>query len=197
MNVLVFDTETTGLSNSRLPPHDPSQPDLIQMGAILYDDERDVIRGEINLIVHDPAVAVPEGAANVHGIKTEIAAQYGLPLVVVMATFNNLLKIADATVCHNAPYDLIVAKKAYYKLNRPHPFSEKPAMCTMEMLTDKMNLPPSQRMRDKGMTQPKPPSLMEAYRFVTGGLSFEGAHDAMADVRATLEIYKWIKRNMT
>jgi DNA polymerase-3 subunit epsilon len=192
MIYLVYDTETTGLTRNGLPPHDPSQPDLIQLGAILWDSEKDMVRGEINLIIREDGVVVPDGAAGVHGIRTEIAAQFGLPLLLPIAAFNNLARIADAFVCHNAAYDLVVMKKAYYKVKKDHPFNDKPNLCTMEALTNIMRLPPSARMREKGMNKPKPPSLMEAYGFVTGGKSFDNAHDAMADVRATLEIQKWL-----
>lgn len=193
MNVLIYDTETNGLTRRELPPHAPEQPDLLQMGAILYDDERDMVRGEINLIVHDPAVIIPVNASNVHGIRAEIAAQFGVPLMIAMAAFNNLAKCADAFVCHNAEYDIVVAKKAYYKIKKDHPFNDKPSLCTMEKLTDVMKLPPTDRMRAAGFTKYKPPSLMASYQFVTGGKSFDNAHDAMADVRATLELYKWLK----
>ncbi len=196
MIVLVYDTETTGFTERNLPATHPSQPDLVQMGAILYDDQTQMVRGEINLVVaQDEGVKIPSGASDVHGIKDAVAAQFGLPLVLVMATFNNLAKVADAFVCHNAEYDLVVAKKAYHKVKRDHQFNDKPSLCTLELLKPIMKLPPSERMRAKGMTMYKSPSLMEAYRFVTGGKSFEGAHDASADVHATVEIWKWLKEH--
>jgi DNA polymerase-3 subunit epsilon len=195
MNILVFDTETTGLTQSNLPATHPSQPLMVQLGAILYHLETGLVRAELNAIVRLPEGAtVPPQAANVHGITTEVANTFGLPLVVVLAMFNNIAKCADVFVCHNADFDLVVTKRAYHMVDRPHPFDSTPVFCTMKNLSPIIKLPPTDRMRAKGMNSYKPPSLMEAYGFVTGGGTFDGAHDAMADVRATLEVAKYLMK---
>lgn len=48
--ILVFDTETTGLPAFNLPAEDPSQPHIVQLVAILYDNNRRVI-SELNVLV--------------------------------------------------------------------------------------------------------------------------------------------------
>ncbi len=198
MNVLVFDTETTGFVAESQPPTSAAQPDLVQLGAILFDAADNRIRGELNVIAQlDPGVRVPTGASSVHGITTEACAQYGIPLLIVMAAFNNLAKAADMFVCHNARFDTVVMQRAYHKVNRPHPFADKPVMCTMEAATPIIRVPPTEKMLRAGRTHWKKPNLQEAYGHVTGGLSFDGAHDAMADVRATLEVWKWLQTQTT
>jgi DNA polymerase-3 subunit epsilon len=194
MHVLVWDTETTGLTNDRLPSSHASQPDLVQLGAILVNQDTGQVRGELNLIVKPEGrfTSMPSQASDVHGITYDVAEQFGVPLVIAMAAFNNLSKAADAFVAFNASYDRVVTEKAYHLLGKPHPFQEKPVICAKEAMDPIMQLPPTPRMIAAGRgNQFKAPNLREAYAFVTGGGTFEGAHDAMADVRATAVVYRW------
>ncbi|SJM53038.1 3'-5' exonuclease [Gulosibacter sp. 10] len=98
--IAVFDTETTGV--------DPAQARLVTAFVGLLDAEGELERGSDWLA--DPGVEIPERAAAVHGITTEIARAEGAPIAEV------LQKIADslawiarhgiALVIYNAPYDL-------------------------------------------------------------------------------------------
>jgi DNA polymerase III epsilon subunit-like protein len=191
--ILAFDTETTGKLEYRLPATDARQPDIVQIGAILYDTERDQVRGELNVIVKpEGRFTVPAEAANVHGIQTEDAERFGIPLIIALAAFNNLGRLADAFVCHNIGYDIPVSKKAYHILGKPHPFDEKPSICTMLAMTPILKLPKPFKARPDDPY--KWPNLQEAYAHVTGGGTFDGAHDAMADVRATITVFKWVNQ---
>lgn len=196
MIVMVFDTETTGVLNRRLPVTHASQPDVVQVGAILRCDETGRVYGELNLIVKpEGRFTVPAEAARVHGITTETAEQFGVPLIIAMAAFNNLAKGADAFVGHNIEFDVGIMTKAYSLVNKPHPFDSKPAICTKDGMDPIMKLPPTERMKQFGHGNKfKAPNLTEAYGFVTNGGTFDGAHDAMADVRATCVVYDWMRR---
>ena len=72
---LFFDTETTGFPNKKSPLDDPSQPHLVQLGAVLCDGR--VVRAQLDLIVN-PGVPIPEKATAVHGITDEMAAKCGV-----------------------------------------------------------------------------------------------------------------------
>lgn len=62
----------------------------------------------------------------------------------------------------------------------------------MRDATDLVQCPPTERMVAKGMKGFKSPNLQEAYKHFFG-VEFEGAHDAMADVRACKDVFFKLK----
>jgi DNA polymerase-3 subunit epsilon len=180
--ILVFDTETTGKAEFNLPPEHPSQPRLVQLGAQLITPDRRVV-GEINLLVRPDGWTVPADAQAVHGISTEMCATYGLKVETVVLLFAQLLRTAERVVAHNYDFDKLIALRELGPVSPTMAtlFRQKAAYCTMKAATPICRLPGR-------MGTYKWPSLQEAYRhFFSQG--FEGAHDAMADVRACARVY--------
>lgn len=183
--ILVFDTETTGLAEFKLPPEHDRQPRLVQLGAILYDKERRV-RAEANLIVKPEGFEVPLQASNVHGMTTKIALEYGMSEKAVLQLFLGMCRKATTLVAHNIQYDGIVIGRALHIHGMKHePPSNK--VCTMLAMTEICKLPGN-------YGKYKWPQLQEAYKHIFGE-NFVGAHDAMADVRACAEVYFWLQDN--
>jgi DNA polymerase-3 subunit epsilon len=52
---------------------------------------------------------------------------------------------------------------------------------------------PTDKMMAAGFRRHKNPTLAEAYEILLGKPPFAGAHNALADVRATVEIYRCLK----
>src|SRR6478736_2476382 len=125
---LVLDTETTGLLKKGLPVDHPSQPRIVQLGAILYSEEG-LVRAELNLIVKPDGWTVPVEASNVHGITTEIAEQFGVPIAFALTVLNQLVKLADTVVAHNYDYDNPVIDGEFARLGKPSPLKDKPNFC--------------------------------------------------------------------
>lgn len=96
----VFDTETTGV--------DPHEARIVTAFVGLIDARGDVERGTDWLA--DPGVEIPEQAAAVHGITTEMAQAEGEPAAQVVAAVRAAIEwIARhrvPLVVFNAPYDL-------------------------------------------------------------------------------------------
>ena len=85
---LVFDTETTGLPkqyNAPLTDFD-NWPRLVQLAWQLHDDKGQLVENH-NLLVKPEGFIIPIDAQMVHGISTEHATKYGLPLQEVLDTF--------------------------------------------------------------------------------------------------------------
>ncbi|QUY61501.1 exonuclease domain-containing protein [Gulosibacter molinativorax] len=98
--VAVFDTETTGV--------DPTEARLVTAFVGMLDAGGDMERGTDWLA--DPGVEIPEQAAAVHGITTEMARAEGEPIAEVLekvvASLNWIAKHGLALVIYNAPFDL-------------------------------------------------------------------------------------------
>ena len=93
MNLLFFDTETTGKADFTAPPDAPHQPHLVELGALLVSDQgRELAR--LEMLVRPDGWTIPADATRVHGITTERAAREGLPLEEVFAAFLALARSA-------------------------------------------------------------------------------------------------------
>lgn len=188
MGVLFFDTETTGFPNRQLPLDHPDQPHVCQIGAILMDADKKV-RAEINLIIKPDGWVIPEEASRIHGITQQTAERYGVAAKGALSLFYRLAETAGCIVAHNAGFDKllieIMGERTGLQPKRPI-FSN--LFCTMQKSKDVLKLPPTEKMIAAGRTHYKQPNLQEAHKFFFG-VEFEGAHDAMADVRACRDIY--------
>lgn len=179
MLTLVFDTETTGKADFKQKHRLHIQPYLVQLGAQLYHDRRLV--AEVN-ILGDPSfkgdrVSIPPGATEVHGITDELIEAASFDYKLVVPIFNNLVKKADRLVAHNMEYDFLIARAMFTRIAASHDaLLEIPKVCTMKSSETVLKLP--------GKYGYKWPSLDEAYRALVDADGFEGAHDAMEDVRA-------------
>ena len=104
--ILFFDTETTGKYDFRMPPDHPSQPHLVQLAAMLTDDDGKE-RAAFHVIVC-PDIPIPDEAAAVHGITTEAARMYGFDPVKAIVPFLDFWERASLVVGHNVEFDQLV-----------------------------------------------------------------------------------------
>ena len=201
MIALFFDTETTGVKSWKDPDFIPR---LVQLGAILQDLDSGRVLAEINLMVIPEDVEIPEGATAVHGISTTMAIQFGLSMDPVDELFESLLLMADILVAHNTPYDLEVMADNLKRSNDIFRETELASFDTMAAARDVVKAPLTQKQLAYFKDRPdlkdgdyKSPNLTETYKHFFG-VPFEGAHDAMADIRACRDIYLELKKlNLT
>lgn len=191
MTFVFFDTETTGLCDFKQPAGWEGQPRICQLGAIVTDSDGRV-RAEMNLLIRPDGWVIPDAAAAIHGISQENAERYGLSIKGVLSIFDRLLKAAETVVAHNIRFDLFMLEIESHRSGVALHLPVRHA-CTMEDSTNVLKLPPTRKMTDRGMTKFKNPNLQEAYRHFFG-CDFEGAHDAMADVRACRDVFFALQR---
>lgn len=189
--ILFFDTETTGFVDKKKPANWEGQPRLVQLGAVLTEDDG-TERAVVNLIVRpEPMMRIPEQASRVHGITDEIAFRCGVTPKSAMGVFFRLVEVSDLLVAHNMAFDLLVMQAEAYR-NGQEKIAEllqsETLFCTMETATPIVNLPPTDRMLAAGFNKPKAPKLEECIRYFFGE-EIEGAHDALVDVRACARVY--------
>lgn len=183
---LFFDTETTGKALFKAPPNHPAQPRIVQLAAILFDEEASEC-GSLNVIIKPDGWTIPDEAAAIHGITTAKALACGIPIMSALAVFSNFLHLADMLIAHNIDFDELVvscdlvrlpnsgAQKCFDRLGEINTF------CTMKNTTQICQLPGN-------YGDFKWPKLNEAHKHLFG-TDVEDAHDAMADVRACARIY--------
>lgn len=167
--IVGFDLETTGLD---------TKTDRIVTAALVHNDcyGRPVSRGAI---LTDPGIEIPEGAAAVHGITTELAREQGAGYPESYAAMRNYLDAqwADgAAVCvYNAPYDLSMMHYEGLRLGYP---PLRPGIVLDPLVLDRA------MTRKKGSNQSrKLKPTTEHYK-----VRLDAEHDAIEDVLGTLRI---------
>lgn len=184
MRTLVFDTETSGKCNFKLPPDNPVQPYIVQLAALLYDGRQ--LMAHLNLIccpmIGPDQVLIPKEATDVHGITDDVAKRMGVPMKMIAAMFNNFLKVSDRIVAHNMDFDTRIMAGTYLRSGFPVDQLAIPhRVCTMKAAEPVLKLP--------GLYgKYKWPSLDEAYKTLVDKEGFDNAHDALADAKACAAI---------
>src|SRR5665213_2099439 len=102
---LFFDTETTGLVNRKESDFHSSQPDLVQLGLILTEDDG-TVRRTLGIIFKNDNI--PIEASNVHGITTAISQAYGVTWDDKQKwELADLFHNADEIIAHNYSFDKV------------------------------------------------------------------------------------------
>lgn len=209
MDVLVFDTETTGLPDWKQPSESEQQPHLVEIAAILFNDDGTEIE-RFSTIVKPDGWTIPEEVSAIHGITTDRATAEGIPEAEAIAKFLALHRRAGLRVAHNESFDARILRIGIKRFGDGREdwtsmtqddkdaiadaFKAAPSFCTMREAKPVMKLPATPAMVRTGKGHwHKPPSMQEAHQHFVGE-SFEGAHTALADAQACARVYfalKW------
>jgi DNA polymerase III epsilon subunit-like protein len=183
---LFFDTETTGIPrNYKAPASDlENWPRLVQIAWLLADEGAHEV-SSAEYIVKPAGFVIPTAAAKVHGITTELALRQGVALPSVLAAVAASIDKASVLVAHNMSFDEKILGAELLRAGYPNVVEAKSRKCTMQAATSYCRLP--------GPYGFKWPTLQELYLKLFNE-SFEGAHRALADVRACARCYFELKR---
>jgi DNA polymerase-3 subunit epsilon len=158
-DLVVFDLETTGVSTS--------QDRIVQIGIVKYfADGRESL--ERKRLVN-PEMTIPQESIEVHGITNE--------MVKDEPTFKKIAKglsdlIGDADLCgfNSNRFDVPMLVEEFYRAGVEFDMTDRKSIDVWKIF---------QKM--------EPRNLKAAYKFYCGK-NLEGAHDALNDVRATIEV---------
>lgn len=192
---LVFDTEVQHLPLKGTPSDDPRQPHIVELAAILWDDEDDTTEEYCTLIKPDGWESSPEALA-VHGITAERGYAEGIYEVDALDRFHGMRKQASIKVAHNIFFDnriIRIAYKRFYSPEEADSWSASLGYCTCTKACPIVKLPPTERMLQYGFNKFKNPSLSECIKHFFDEELID-AHSALADCRATLRLYKELLR---
>ncbi len=178
---LAFDSETTSKdidwSNRSNLPH---QPHMVQLAAKLVDlDTRKAIQS-IDLIVKPDGWIIPDEVIEIHGITNELANEVGLPEIEVLRIFMELWVKCNVRICHNTTFDNRIIWIALCRY--------LPDLVPKEVWKDKDQYYCTFQNFKKLIGGKDGHKLKDAYKYFTGE-PLRGAHDAMTDVNACIEVY--------
>ena len=182
---LFFDVETSGFINKKLSAHDPKQTWIMQIAFILSDEKR--IYTEFSSLIRADDRTCHPGAQAVHQISVEECNSGGMDEAdITDIVYERFFEGERLLIAHNIFFDLALVKHLILRAGYQSDFVDDfPLFCTMKSSTDLCKLPGK-------YGKYKWPKLTELYRFLFNE-DFEGAHDALADVRATRRCYYKLK----
>lgn len=179
--LLFFDTETTGVPrNYKASLSDLNNwPRLVQIAWLLTDEAGNELESAEHIIRPD-GFEIPLEASRVHGITTEHALAHGRELGDVLDAVEKTIERATVLIAHNISFDEKILGAELLRAGRKTRLEIKERQCTMRLGTDVCRLP--------GPYGYKWPTLQELHRHLFKE-PFEGAHRALADVRACARCY--------
>ncbi len=183
---LFFDTETTGLPkrwNAPITDVD-NWPRLVQLAWMVCDGNGAVI-AKADRLVKPEGFTIPLQVSRIHGITTQVAMEKGHPLKEVMEEFADQIDRVAALVGHNIGFDECIVGAEFERLRMMTSLFLKPKYCTMKSSTAYCKLP--------GKNGFKSPRLAELHQILFG-VGFENAHNALADVEATVRCFWELKK---
>lgn len=181
---LIFDTETTTLPNKELAPDEPGQARIMQLAMLLTDENNKELAVYKSLILPSDWGPVHPKAYEHHKLTVEQCDKLGTPILHALTTFSMFYELCDVAVAFNKDFDIQLLEIEYLRHATIRP-QHKPYHCAMKPLTMLIGL------KQEGTNRPKWPKLSEAYTYCTGK-TLENAHDALADVRATGQVWNYI-----
>lgn len=183
---LFYDTETTGFPSG---DHKKASARICQLGAILTD----LYGNELGVLNH---FVKPDGWTvskfnHDHGITQELCEREGKPLAEVIDLFAPLVARAKHKVAFNNKFDIQMLDIEHWVLYQEEGklFSRLDGhFCAMTCAKSICKIPGTTKMKYAGHLGFKQPKLIEAYRHFFDK-DFDDAHDALADVRATKDVF--------
>ena len=176
---LIFDTETNGF---------PPKARMTQLAFMLFDEQGNVLQQFESIIKPDGWEVPKEKFFIDNNMSTERCEREGIEVFTAMRAFQDALKLCKYKIAHNISFDnQIIAKEISLAGIEPALFQYKKGHCTMMSNVEFVGA------INKWGKPGKWPKLEELH-IKLFGCNFEGAHDALDDVRATAKCFFELKR---
>lgn len=180
--ILFFDTETNGLPkdyNASVQEAD-NWPRVLQISWIITDETGKTLK-KVNYFIRPVGFTIIEKSPhNPYAIPKSILMDKGTEIKDVLERFSKDIQDVDLVVGHNIKFDKSVIQAELYRLGMHDIFANKQMFCTMMAGKSICEI-----LSKHGFKYPK---LQELYQYLFKK-RFEGAHDALNDVNATIECF--------
>lgn len=180
MKLLPFDSETTGMIFWKERSGLKKQPRMVQLAALLVDSETKETLESMDVIIEPDGWIIPQEAIDIHGITNEKAHDVGIPEKEVLEMWLDMWEKCTLRIAHNTTYDnriIRIALKRYL-----------PKLIPDDIWKDREFYYCTLNNYKKWIGGKSGHTLEEAYKHFTG-VELEGAHDAMVDTKACMEVY--------
>jgi DNA polymerase III epsilon subunit-like protein len=203
MKVLIFDTETTGLPETKIISQDTLNkwPHIVQFSFITFDTKKKDILETKDYIIKIPCgINISQQSTAIHGITNEIS-EKGVNINDVFKEFFDTLKNIDMIVGHNIEFDLNMIyvellRIIYYQENASsykfdlHLLKNfKNIYCTMQESIEFCNI---QVTTKSGKEYKKFPKLSELHEKLFGIIP-NNLHNSLVDILITLRCFMKLK----
>lgn len=176
----VADTETSGLFDYKKPADAEGQPRMAQLALCVLAEDLSIARHVSFLIRPDGWVMEDGEALEKHGLSHARLEAEGVPIAEALAAYNELLDGGHTVVGFNVAFDLKMLRAELRRAGLPDRYLTTQSIDCMRPMANVIKAATGAKY--------KPPKLVEAYaHWFPGG--FDGAHDALADARATAAIF--------
>lgn len=112
MKFLVYDTETTGLPQSKYVKMSLVDlwPHVVQFSYIIYDSETNQLEKNDQIIKIPENIIMSDENISLHGITNEMSSSSGININNVIEEFLNSIERVDLIIGHNLEFDLNMLK---------------------------------------------------------------------------------------
>jgi len=211
MRILVFDTETTGLPQSKfISPSTLHQwPHIVQFSYIIYDTSlNDIIQTKDYVIKLPESILISEESSKIHGITNEISQQNGVSVNDVLSEFFYFLRGVDLLIGHNVEFDINMIKVELLRIININSISkEKIKLYKYELhfltnfknisctLKDSIKFCNIELIDKNGKTYLKYPKLIELHEKLFNKTP-TNLHNSFNDILVTLRCFMKLKHNI-
>lgn len=207
MIVLVFDTETTGLPQTKIINPDTLNlwPHIVQLSYVVYDASKNKILNVTDAIVELPKdVTITEESTKIHGISNELMREKGIESKILITELFKHLRTADLIVGHNVSFDInmlmVELLRLIYSNNEfmiqselisyKHYFhfitNAKNICCTMKIAKDLCQIKAISKF---GNEYNKFPKLIELHEKLFVNETPKNLHNSLNDIMVTLRCF--------
>lgn len=182
MRYVVADTETNGLFDYSKAADADGQPRMAQLALVYLTEALEIERTESFLIKPEGWVMDDTGeACKVHGLTHARLMAEGVPVGPVLRAYNTALDNGRVVVGYNVSYDLKIMRAEMRRAGLPDRYETTAKVDVIHKM--------ARLITNKTRGKYKTHKLGAAYEHLFGK-PFDGAHDALADAKATAQMFQ-------
>lgn len=214
MRVLVFDTETTGLPETKILNPDTLNlwPHIVQFSFVIYDTSvNNIVESSDSIVKVAEGLVIPEESIKFHGITNKISKRKGVEIQMILNEFFYYLRNVDVLVGHNVSFDINMVKveilrliysnttitetdKMGYKYDLHFLTNFKNICCTCS-LKQSIELCNITALDRRGNSYLKYPKLVELHEKLFESVP-NNLHNSFNDILVTLRCFMKLKHDM-